>query len=259
MATVRYGRRGRYQETVLYDRAQAVPRPQATPAQLAALEKAGQVRKKHEQRRREEEAAQLAQDEADWQAWLDDQAAQGRAALREIVARGNWVTLDTETTELDCPEVVEIAVVAPGGEVLHQSLVRPVGLVSEGARAVHGITDTELATAPGWPEVWAQVRPHIEGKELVAWNAGFDQDAMQRSSRLQGLELPDLDWRCAMSAAAPIWGEWSDYWDGFRYVSLAEACWREGVQVSSPAHRATGDAQRVAALLVAITTTAEPQ
>ena len=249
VATVRYGRRGRYQETVLYDRAQAVPRPQATPAQLAALKKAGQVRTENERRRRDEEAAECAQEEADWQAWLDDQAAGGRAGLREIVTRGNWVALDTETTELDCPEVVEIAVVAPGGAILFQSLVRPLGVVSDGARAVHGITEAELAAAPGWPEVWAQLRPHVEGKAVVAWNAEFDRDAVTNSSRLQELEVPDLDWCCAMRIGAPIWGEWSDYWESFRYVSLAEACCADGVEVPGAWHRRALDATRLAALL----------
>jgi len=122
------------------------------------------------------------------------------------VARSNWVALDTETTELDGPEVVEIAVVALGGEILFQSLVRLVGVVSEGVRAVHGITEAELAAAPGWPEVWVQLWPHVEGKAVVAWNAEFDQEAVTSSSRLQGLELPELDWRCAMRIGAPIWG-----------------------------------------------------
>lgn len=89
---------------------------------------------------------------------------------------------------------------------------------------------------------------------MVAWNAVFDQDALQRSSHLHGLEFPDLDWRCAMSAGAPIWGEWSEYWGSFRYVSLAHACCCEGVEVPRAWHRAAGDAMRVAALLVAVTT-----
>lgn len=259
VATVRYGRRGHYHVAELYDRAQAVARPKATPAQLQALQKANEARAANEQWRRQEEAEELAQEEAEEQAWLEEQAARGRAALQEIVGRGNWVTLDSETTELEQPELVEVAVVAPDGEILFESLVRPVGVVSEGARAVHGITDAELATVPGWPEVWAALRPHIEEKEVVAWNAGFDRDAMQRSGRLHGLALPELEWRCAMSAGAPIWGEWSEYWGNFRYVSLTDACWREGVQVPGQAHRAAGDAQRVAAPLRRVSDTLSSQ
>lgn len=250
VATIRYGRRGRYQETVLYDRGQALPRPGATPAQLAALAKAQEVRKKNEQRRRDEEAAEIEREEAEWQAWLDEQAEEGRAALREIVARGHWLSLDTETTGIDeDAEVIEVALVSPTGEVLFESLVRPLGPVREEARAVHGITDAELAAAPTWPEVYVQLVPLMAGRELVAWNAAFDQRVMQRSSTLHGLTLPDLTWHCAMSWGAQIWGEYSEYHDNFRWVSLDEACWSEGVRLDTPRHRAAGDARRLSALM----------
>ncbi|ABF44198.1 3'-5' exonuclease (plasmid) [Deinococcus geothermalis DSM 11300] len=116
----------------MYDRAQAVPRKAVTPAQLAALEKAQEVRKQNEQRRREEEAAEVEREEAQWQAWLDEQAEEGRRVLREIVLRGTWLSLDTETTDKDeNAEIIEVALVSPIGEVLFESLVRPLGPVSE--------------------------------------------------------------------------------------------------------------------------------
>ena len=71
--------------------------------------------------------------------------------------------------------------------------------------------------------------------------------------------MPDLDWRCAMRIGAPIWGEWSDYWESFRYVSLAEACYAAGVEMLGAWHRATGDAQQLAALLNHVTGIDSPQ
>lgn len=252
LATIRYGRRGRYQETVLYDRAQAVPRKEATPAQLAALEKATEVRDQNTQRRRLEEAAEIEREEAEWQAWLVEQAEEGRAALREIVGRGRWLSLDTETTELENPEVIEVALVSPAGEVLFESLVRPLGPVSEGARQVHGITDEELAGAPTWPEVYAQLVPLIGARELVAWNAGFDRQALARSSALHGLTWPEGTWHCAMEWGAQTWGEYSERRGSFRWVSLDAACRSEGVRVDARHHRAAGDGRRLSALLNAV-------
>lgn len=258
MATIRYGRRGRSQETVLYDRGQALPRPGATPAQLAALEKAQEVRKHNEQRRREEEAAEIEREEAEWQAWLEEQAEEGRAALRELVARGNWLSLDTETTGIDeDAEVIEVALVSPTGEVLFESLVRPVGPVSEEARAVHGITDEELAAAPSWPEVYVRLVPLIGDRELVAWNAAFDRRVMQRSSTLHGLTWPEAEWRCAMDVGAQIWGEYSEYHGEFRWVSLNEACWSEGIYSDVRHHRAASDGQRLSALINAVAQTTQ--
>lgn len=258
VATIRYGRRGHYQETVVYDRAQALPRKEATPTQLAALAKAQEVRKQNEQRRREEEAAEVEREEAEWQAWLEEQAEEGRAALREIVARGHWLSLDTETTGIDeSAEVIEVALVFPTGEVLFESLVRPLGPVSEEARAVHGITDEELSAAPTWPEVYARLVPLIGDRELVAWNAAFDRRVMRRSSSLHGLTFPELPWHCAMDAGVPIWGEYSEDHDSFRWVSLDWACLMEGVHLDARHHRAAGDGQRLSALVNVVAQTSQ--
>ncbi|WP_216329569.1 exonuclease domain-containing protein [Deinococcus aestuarii] len=170
MATIRYGRRGRHQETVVQGGAQAVPRKAATPDKLAALEKAQEVRKNNETRRLAALLEEERREEAERQAWLEEQAEEGRAALREIVARGNWLSLDTEMTRIDeDAEVIEVALVSPIGEVLFESLARPFGPVSEEVRAVHGMTDEELSTAPTWPEVYARLVPLLHGRELVAW------------------------------------------------------------------------------------------
>lgn len=85
--------------------------------------------------------------------------------------------------------------------------MRPVGPTSEGARQVHGITDEEVAAAPTWPEVYAQLVPLTVGRELVAWNARFDRRALERSSALHGLIWPEATCHGAISWGAQIWGE----------------------------------------------------
>jgi len=95
--------------------------------------------------------------------------------------------------------------------------------------------------------------PLILGRELVAWNAGFDQRALVQSSTLHALTLPKLTWHCAMSWGAQIWGKWSEYHGDFQWVNLVEACAAEGVRVDAKHHRAAGDAQRLSALMNAAT------
>ncbi len=47
-------------------------------------------------------------------------------SFREMIARNNWLVLDTETTGLVAPaEVIQIAIVNPEGQVLLDSLVSP--------------------------------------------------------------------------------------------------------------------------------------
>jgi DNA polymerase-3 subunit epsilon len=97
----------------LYDEADAVPRRQATEAQLRALAKARetQERRRVEQERAELEA-ELAEEEAQYQQCLAERDAAIRWA-RELLTRTDWVLLDTETTGLDADaQIVQLAVVS---------------------------------------------------------------------------------------------------------------------------------------------------
>ncbi|WP_051935619.1 3'-5' exonuclease [Deinococcus sp. YIM 77859] len=114
------------------------------------------------------------------------------------------------------------------------------------------MTDEELAAAPTWPEVYAQLVPLIGTQELVAWNAAFDRRVLRRSSTLHGLTFPETTWHCAMMWGAQIWGEYSEYHDNFRWVSLDVACLIEGVRLDARHHRAAGDGQRLSALMNAV-------
>ena len=89
-----------------------------------------------------------------------------------MAAMAAAVVLDTETTDLD-GVVIEIAVVdACTGETLLDTLVNPGGVpVSAGARAVHGITDDELATAPCWADVVPRFLAAAGARRNLAYNA----------------------------------------------------------------------------------------
>jgi hypothetical protein len=89
-----------------------------------------------------------------------------------MAAMAAAVVLDTETTDLD-GVVIEIAVVdACTGETLLDTLVNPGGVpVSAGARAVHGITDDELAAAPCWADVVPRFLAAAGARRNLAYNA----------------------------------------------------------------------------------------
>jgi hypothetical protein len=92
---------------------------------------------------------------------------------------GAAVVLDTETTGLD-GVVIEIAIVdACTGKTLLDTLVNPGDVkVSDGARAVHGITDRELAGAPSWAEILPAFLAAVRGRRILAYNAEFDSSAI---------------------------------------------------------------------------------
>jgi DNA polymerase-3 subunit epsilon len=95
--------------------------------------------------------------------------------MREIV-------LDTETTGLDPSKgdrlieigCVELVNLIPTGQSFHR-YINPERAVSEGAVAVHGLTDAFLADKPVFASVSAEFLDFIGDARLVIHNANFDK------------------------------------------------------------------------------------
>ncbi len=139
---------------------------------------------------------------------------------RQIMTRDDWAILDTETTSLT-GYPVEIAVIAPNGSTLFHSLVNPPVAVESGARAVHGISDEELANAPVLPYLWPDLQAALAGRSLLlAYGADFDSSVMDRAAHRY--QLPELmqKWACLKLWYAQFCGDWSDYWHSYRWQPL---------------------------------------
>ena len=161
----------------------------------------------------------------------------------------HWMTLsplflDTETTGLnEEDQVVEIAVLNAEGEMLYHSLVRPTVQVSDGATAVHGITEAELASAPAWPEIYPTIKQLIAGRIVVAHNVSFDARLIQQTCRAHN--LPDISYesRCTMSLLTAL--------NNGRWPRLSRAVELAGVEFpGGDAHRAQCDAECVRRIVV---------
>lgn len=103
------------------------------------------------------------------------------------------VAIDVETTGLDrqSDRIVEIGIAeyCDGNLVAeYSSLVNPQRPISPSASAVNGITATDVADAPRYPEIAEQVAERIRGKMLIAHNASFDISFL-----LPLLELAETD------------------------------------------------------------------
>lgn len=170
--------------------------------------------------------------------------ANPRRWLSDLFREG-FVVIDTETTGLGTSdEIIEIAAVAGDGSVLFRSLVRPRSArIQPGAQRVHGLSAADLASAPGWPEVVAELLPKLGGRRILAWNAPFDERLAIQTSKAWRLphDLPPFE--CAMRAYARCRGV------GHGAMGLQRAAQVEGVMTGSQAHRGAEDAQLVVALL----------
>jgi DNA polymerase-3 subunit epsilon len=135
----------------------------------------------------------------------------------------NYVILDTETTGLDSEaEVVQIGVINIKGEVLLNSLVKPSISIPKEVVDIHGITDDMVADAPNFWDIYPKIEEALKWKKIIIYNADFDRRILdyccEKSNRFR-LSLRKRS-HCAMEKYAYFYGEWSDYYDDYKYQSL---------------------------------------
>ena len=158
------------------------------------------------------------------------------------------VVFDLETTGLSpaVDEIVEIgALVVRDGRVVReerfQTLVRPArpipGLVSR----IHGIRDEHVAGAPSLAEALPAFLRFVDGRPLVAHNAGFDLGFLRAAGARLGLPVPSGA-HCTMVLSRRCFPR-------ERRHNLASACARLGVSQSG-AHRALVDVEATAEVFV---------
>jgi DNA polymerase III epsilon subunit-like protein len=115
---------------------------------------------------------------------------------------GRAVIVDTETTTL-YGRIVQIAVIdAATGDTLLDTLVNPETLIHPEAEAIHGISETDVAHAPRWDRVLPAFEAAVAGRQILAYNAEFDQSVIIGHTRAVG-QTPgpwaaNARWGCLM-------------------------------------------------------------
>ncbi len=162
-------------------------------------------------------------------------------AARQVIGQ-NPVYLDTETTGLEkTDEIVEISIIDETGNVLLDSLVKPLQSIPASATRIHGITNAMVQKAPAWPILWQQVRPLVLNKTIVAYNSDFDYRLMMQSHARYRLPWKDnLTFFDLLKLYSQFRGDWDSVRRSWRYFSLEQA--GRSANISLPnAHRSTAD------------------
>lgn len=213
----------RRQTWSLYDMAHAIPKRPATPAQLAALEKArstvytcDECGERIPKRRvptcfpcrRARTRRNIARHEArEW----------ARATLAQ-----KFVILDVETTDL-WGEIISLAIISHEGKTLYNDLFCPLSPVSAEATAVHGITLKILHGRHTWADESAKIAAILEAAEVVIiYNADFDLGRIAHTSALHNTPnpMPIMAAECLMEQYAKFCGHWSEYHQSFKWQPL---------------------------------------
>lgn len=152
--------------------------------------------------------------------------------------------IDTETIGSGPTiEIIELAVGDVAGNILYESLVRPLfnrlPPLSKHAR----FDRTALIDAPDWVNVWREVAALINSKLLIAYNASFDRRALAAMLSRHAQSSPERGWRCAMQLVKKRIG-------ARKSLTLSEACAYFGLEGGN--HRAARDVQATCCLLQAL-------
>ncbi len=154
------------------------------------------------------------------------------------------IYIDTETTGTGpIDRIVEIGVIDHDGAVLLSTLVNPLMPIPPGATAVHHITDADVANAPTWAEVWAQLEPILKGRRICIYNAEYDTRMIVQSCKTAGLPVPNLSNSfCAMLLYAQFYGAWNARYGSFKWQTLSAAAEQCSITIENT-HRAVDDCQ----------------
>lgn len=161
------------------------------------------------------------------------------------------VVIDTETTGLaeQGGRVCEIAAVRFEGGVhvaKFCSFIQPGCDIPEAATAIHGITNTDVATAPTLPEVAGELLKVCAGAVTCAYSAEFDRGMLH--AQIQGTDCHAFDPAQSWVDVLVLVRHFDRLARGSGRHKLTAACARRNIIVGN-AHRADADAIACGVLL----------
>lgn len=160
-------------------------------------------------------------------------------------ARGEtFVAIDFETADRDADSACAVALVRVERGVI---IDRDVRLIRPPRRTfvwthIHGLSWADVADAPSFGEVWAELVPLLEGADfLAAHNAPFDRRVLRACCAAVGVQPPSLPWLCTVQLARRTWHQ--------RQASLPVVCERLGIPLEH--HDPSSDAEACARIVLA--------
>lgn len=138
----------------------------------------------------------------------------------------NYLILDTETTGLNDygnDEIVEIAIIDQDENILLNTLIKPKKTIPKDVISIHGINNKMVKNAPTFKDIYPQLREILSNKNVFIYNKSFDNDMIKTCLSLDNLQPIKYNSRCVMLAFAKKYGEWSDYFGGYKWQKLTTA------------------------------------
>jgi len=164
------------------------------------------------------------------------------------------IFMDTETTGLDSlSEIIEIAILDSDGNILFNSLIKPLSPIPMAAMQFHGISNEMVVNAPRWFVIWEQIRGIFFDRLIGIYNDEFDLRMIEQTNKLSGIarwqpgKIP-LD---IMRLFADFRSVWDPYHNSNKIFRLEDAGRYFNICIPN-SHRALDDALLAREVLIKI-------
>jgi DNA polymerase III subunit epsilon len=140
---------------------------------------------------------------------------------RKILANSEqYYILDTETTGLSDPEIIELSILDLDGNMIVNQRYSPTKHIEHGASQIHGMTNQTLAKCQGWDATANRIEEILKQRKLLIYNFEYDNNAIVNTYSNHGLRPPLLGGYCVMDWYSKFIGEWNDYRKSYRWQKL---------------------------------------
>jgi DNA polymerase-3 subunit epsilon len=132
-----------------------------------------------------------------------------------------YYILDTETTGLNSPEIVELAIIDTEGNIIVNQRFNPVADIEIAAAKIHGIVPEIAQKYPYWAHSANHLESILTSRELLIYNYQFDIAAIVNTIVNSGGDpLQNLRGECVMLQYARFYGEWNHYRKTYKWQPL---------------------------------------
>ena len=123
----------------------------------------------------------------------------------------DFAAIDFETANGKRTSVCSVGVViVRNGKIVKKiyRLIRPCpNYYTQWTTAVHGLTYADTEEAEDFPDVWAEIKPLIDGLPLVAHNSPFDEGCLKAVHELYEMTYPDYKFYCTCRTSRKVFGK----------------------------------------------------
>ncbi len=132
--------------------------------------------------------------------------------------------VDVETTGLltkdPKTEIVSLSMINNEGRVVLAGLVNPQRPIPMDAQKIHKIDNRAVRDCPPFPAIGNLIAGIMDGKHIVAFNAGFDVHLIMTLFQRYEIKVPDFEVSCAMESYAAWVGDWAKTKEDYKWQRL---------------------------------------